>query len=86
MLANGNWQRSVELAQRAIKANRTHASTWRTLAYALVMLDRVDEAKRAVGELRNIEPGFTIGRFRERFPGRLRDERAARRSEKPEGA
>ena len=70
VLANGNWQRSVELAQRAIKANRTHASTWRTLAYALVMLDRVDEAKRAVGELRTIEPGFTISRFRERFPGR----------------
>ena len=70
VLANSNWQRSVELAQRSIKANRTHASTWRTLTYALVMLDRVDEAKRAVDELRNIEPGFTIKRFRERFPGR----------------
>lgn len=70
MLANANWQRSMELAQRSVRANRTHASTWRTLAYALVMLERVDEAKQAVAELRAIEPGYTVGEFRRRFPGR----------------
>jgi adenylate cyclase len=69
-LANSRWERSVELSQRSLKANRTHASTWRTLAFALVMLNRMDEAKVAVQRLLAIEPGFTVGRFLERFPGR----------------
>jgi TolB-like protein/Flp pilus assembly protein TadD len=70
MLATGNWQRSIELSERSIRANRVHASTWRTLAFALVMSGRVDDARRAVDELRAIEPAFTVARFLERFPGR----------------
>jgi class 3 adenylate cyclase/TolB-like protein len=70
VLASSNWPRAVELAQRSIRANRSHASTWRTLIYALVMLERVDDARAAVGELLAIEPGFTVSRFRQRFPGR----------------
>jgi TolB-like protein len=69
-LATGDWQRSIELSERSIRANRLHASTWRTLAFALVMSGRVDEARRAVEELRAIEPTFTVARFLERFPGR----------------
>jgi tetratricopeptide (TPR) repeat protein len=69
-LSNSNWERSVALSQRSLKANRTHASTWRTLAFALVMLNRMDEARVAVQRLLLIEPGFTVGRFLERFPGR----------------
>ena len=69
-LATGDWQRSIELSERSIRANRLHASTWRTLAFALVMSGRVDEARRAVEELRAIEPAFTVARFLERFPGR----------------
>lgn len=69
-LANSNFERSVALSQRSLKANCTHASTWRTLAIALVMLDRMDEARSAVQRLLAIEPGLTLGRFRERFPGR----------------
>jgi hypothetical protein len=34
------------------------------------MLNRMDEAKVAVQRLLVIEPGFTVGRFLERFPGR----------------
>jgi adenylate cyclase len=70
LLAGSNWQKSIELAQRSVKANRQHASTWRTLAYALVMSDRVDEAKVAVNELLAIEPSYTVRAFRDRFPGR----------------
>jgi tetratricopeptide (TPR) repeat protein len=70
VLASSNWPRAVELAQRSIRANRSHASTWRTLIYALVMLERVDDARAAVGELLAIEPGFTVSRFQQRFPGR----------------
>lgn len=69
-LSNGSWERSATLSQRSLKANRSHASTWRTLAYALVKLDRMDEARAAVRRLVEIEPGFTVSRFKERFPGR----------------
>lgn len=69
-LANSSFERSVALSQRSLKANCTHASTWRTLAIALVMLNRQDEARVAVQRLLAIEPGLTLGRFRERFPGR----------------
>jgi len=69
-LATGDWDRSIVLSERSIRANRLHASTWRTLAFALMMSGRVDEARRAVEELRAIEPTFTVARFLERFPGR----------------
>lgn len=69
-LANANWERSIALSHRSLKANRTHASTWRTLAIAMVMSNRMDEARSAVQHLLAIEPGLTLGRFRERFPGR----------------
>jgi adenylate cyclase len=69
-LANSNWDRSVALSHRSLKANRAHASTWRTLAIALVKMNKMDEARDAVQRLLAIEPGLTIGRFRERFPGR----------------
>lgn len=70
MLAGGNWARSLELSRQSLRANRSHASSWRTMTYALVMLDRMDEARDAVQQLQLIDPGFTVGRFRERFPGR----------------
>lgn len=68
---NGNWKRAIELARRSVKSNRTHSSTWRTLAYALVMDGREDEARQAATELMRIEPGLRVGHWlRERFPGR----------------
>jgi class 3 adenylate cyclase/TolB-like protein len=70
MLSTGDWERSIQLGERSIRANRLHASTWRTLAFAHAMRGRLDDARRAVEELRAIEPGFTVGRFLERFPGR----------------
>lgn len=70
MLAVGNWERSLALSRQSIRANRTHASSWRTMTYALVMLDRMDEAREAVRQLRLIEPGLSVATFRERFPGR----------------
>lgn len=69
LLSGGRWKRAEELAKRSIRANRTHASTWRTLTYALVAQDRVDEARHAVSQLRSIEPTYSLRTFRERFPG-----------------
>lgn len=70
LLSSRQWSRSVELARRSIRANRTHASTWRTLAYGSVMLGDEAGARAAVAELLAIEPTYTVSAFRERFPGR----------------
>lgn len=70
MLGNRRWERSVSLSRQSAKANRLHASTWRTMAIGLVMLDRMDEARDAVRQLLRIEPGLTVAEFRDRFPGR----------------
>ncbi len=70
VLADQNWTRAEELARRSIRANRTHASTWRTLAYALVAQDKLEEARSAVTQLRAIEPAYSVKTFWERFPGR----------------
>lgn len=68
---NGNWKRAIELAQRSVKSNRTHSSTWRTLVYALVMDGREAEAHQAAAELMRIEPGLRVKHWlQERFPGR----------------
>lgn len=66
---NGNWKLAVELSRRSIKSNRVHASTWRTLVYALMMNGQDDEARQAAAELMLIEPGLTVSGFRARFPG-----------------
>jgi len=70
LLANGNWQGSEALSLRSVRANRTHASTWRTLAYALVMQGKMDQAREAVNQLRAVEPSYTLRSFWVRFPGR----------------
>lgn len=67
---NHNWVKSEALSLRSLRANRTHASTWRTLIYAQVMQDKMDEARKSVQELRRIEPSYSVSVFRERFPGR----------------
>jgi adenylate cyclase len=67
---NSHWRRSIELSRRSIKSNRTHASTWRTLVFALVQDGAHDEARQATTELMRIEPGLTVSGFRTRFPGR----------------
>jgi class 3 adenylate cyclase/TolB-like protein len=70
LLASGQWARSVDLSRRSIRANRTHASTWRTLIYGAMMLGDEDTARAGVAELLAIEPTYTVSAFRQRFPGR----------------
>jgi TolB-like protein/tetratricopeptide (TPR) repeat protein len=70
LLAGQHAQRSEELARQSIRGQRGHASTWRTLTYALVLQDKVDEARDAVKQLLAIEPAYTVSAFRARFPGR----------------
>jgi TolB-like protein/Flp pilus assembly protein TadD len=50
--------------RRAIEANRNFAFTHLSLAAALAHLDRMDEARAAAKAGSELEPGFTIARFR----------------------
>lgn len=65
----GQFERAIELAQRSLKANRLHASTYRVLAIAQVLSGQVDAARDAVAQLLKLEPGFTVERFLARSPG-----------------
>jgi TolB-like protein/class 3 adenylate cyclase len=71
LAGNGQWQASEQLSRRSIQVNRMHASTWRTLVWALVEQGRVDEARRAAEELQRIDPAYTVRRLREVSPVRV---------------
>jgi tetratricopeptide (TPR) repeat protein len=64
------YERAIELATQSLRENRLHTPTLRTLAAALVLAGRLDEARETVHRLRELEPGLTVGAFRARYPGR----------------
>jgi adenylate cyclase len=65
-----HYERAIELSKRSLRENRLHTPTLRTLAAALVLSGRVDEARETVNRLRALEPGLTVAAFRARYPGR----------------
>lgn len=67
-LSAGQYKRSIELAKRSLRANRTHTSTFRALAISQWQLGLHDDARKTVSELLRLEPGLTISRYRERHP------------------
>jgi len=69
-LIGERYERAIELATRSLRENRLHTPTLRTLAAALVLSGRLNEARETVHELRELEPGLTVGAFRARYPGR----------------
>jgi len=69
-LVGGCYERAIELATRSLRENRLHTPTLRTLAVALVLSGRIEEARETVRRLRELEPGLTVGTFRARYPGR----------------
>lgn len=69
-LSAERFEEAVVLASRSLKANRTHTSTLRALAIALVQLGRLDEARETVRELLRLEPQLTIRLYLERTPAR----------------
>ena len=69
-LVAGDHPTAIELARQSLRLNRSHASTHRTLTIALEMAGRHAEAHAAVGELLGLDPAFTVGAFRQRYPGR----------------
>ena len=67
---SGNYARSIELARRSLKVNRTHRSTHRILAIAQVLGGQVEDARKTAKELMLLEPTLTVRGFMERYPGR----------------
>lgn len=67
-LSAGNYERAIELAQRSLRANRTHTSTLRAMAIAQWQLGREEDARKSVVELRRLEPGLTVTKYLERSP------------------
>ena len=64
----GKYDRAIELAQRSLRANRSHTSTYRALAIAQALAGRRDDAGKTVASLLKLEPTFTVGKFLERSP------------------
>jgi class 3 adenylate cyclase/tetratricopeptide (TPR) repeat protein len=65
----GQYERTLQLAQRSYRLNRTHASTLRVMITALWRLGRTTEARQRAEELLRLEPGFSVARYLERSPG-----------------
>lgn len=70
-MSAGQYERSIFLARRSLRANRTHASTLRALAISQAELDQLDEARATTTHLLRIEPGFTVRKFIEASPSSL---------------
>jgi class 3 adenylate cyclase/TolB-like protein/tetratricopeptide (TPR) repeat protein len=68
-LSATNYPRALQLAERSLRLNRTHASTLRVMITALARLGRMDDARRHVGQLLALEPGFSVARYLQRSPG-----------------
>jgi class 3 adenylate cyclase/TolB-like protein len=56
------------LARSSLALNRMHPSTWRVLTIALVCQGRMDEARAAMRNLRQLEPALTIEKYLARMP------------------
>jgi adenylate cyclase len=68
-LSAGQYQRALQLADRSLRLNRTHASTLRVIITALCRLGRIDDARRHASQLLVLEPGFSVDRYLKRSPG-----------------
>jgi Flp pilus assembly protein TadD len=58
--AAGNYEQAVQLAERSLRGNRKHTSTWRALTVAQWRLDRHEDARQSVRELLKLQPSLTV--------------------------
>jgi tetratricopeptide (TPR) repeat protein len=67
-IANAQYDRALELAQRSLRANRLHTSTLRVIIVAQWRLGLHDEARRTLQDLLRLEPNFTVSGWLGRTP------------------
>lgn len=70
LIAAGRYDESIQAAQRSLRHNRMHTSTYRALAIAQSLSGRTEQAGQTVKDLLALDPQFTVARFERRFPGR----------------
>jgi adenylate cyclase len=68
-LVDQQYERAVEFAMRSIRENRSYSAAYKLLIPALVLSGRTVDARHAADQLRRLEPGLTVERFRDRSPG-----------------
>lgn len=59
-----HYERAIQLAERSLRANRMHPSTYRALAIGQAMAGQLDKARVSVSQLLTLTPGYTSGQFR----------------------
>jgi len=69
-ISAGRYAEAIDLAQRSLRANLTHLSTYRALALAQSLDGRIADARKTLDELLVFEPGFNVSVFLARYPGR----------------
>lgn len=67
-LRAGEYERCIALARRSMTANGRHGTAYRSMAIALAVLGRQDEARDAVRQLLGVEPHFTVKTYLARVP------------------
>jgi TolB-like protein len=75
-LTNAQYDRAIEYAYLSLRENRSYAAAHRLLVIGLVLAGRLKEAHSAAHRLITLEPGITVEKFRNRYPG-VGDPRAA---------
>jgi adenylate cyclase len=69
-LVGERYDRAIELSTRSLRENCLHTPSLRTLAAALMLSGRPEEARETIGRLRELEPALTTTALRARYPGR----------------
>jgi adenylate cyclase len=69
MLSNGDLDGAIQYGLQSLRANRMHGPTLRILAVAHSLAGDMAAATSAIKQIQALEPGFTVGAFRARYPG-----------------
>ncbi|MDP1581871.1 MAG: adenylate/guanylate cyclase domain-containing protein [Bradyrhizobium sp.] len=67
-LSARHYENAERLARSSLVLNRMHLSTWRALTISLVSQGRMDEARQALGKVRELEPELTVEKYLARMP------------------
>ena len=67
-LSANQYANAERLARSSLVLNRMHLSTWRALTISLVSQGRMDEARQALGKVRELDPKLTVEKYLARLP------------------
>ena len=68
-IAAAKYPIAIRYAQRSLRANSMHLSSYRSLAIAQSLDGQMPEARATVQKILTLDPSFSVSRFLERYPG-----------------